>query len=323
MASSKILIISSEDDACTSLVLDWFFYYDIEFVRISGKDFLEIHHLDLQNFDNTEFSISGDLFKISDFKAVWYRRSSVNLLPQEKVGFSDHVLSNTVNHQLEQEYGVLRSYFLQELKKKSINSQIDNNLNKLSVLKRAEELGLKVPRSIITCKKNKLSNFNSTYKNIVSKNFTPGFSIKSEEFRFGAGTILVDEQITADLPDRFYPILFQEMIKKAFELRIFFLTGSFYASAIFSQNDEKTKVDFRNYNFEKPNRTPPFDLPIEVKTKLHELMRSLELNSGSIDMIVDEDGEFVFLEINPVGQFFQVSYPCNYYLEKAVSEQFL
>ena len=34
--------------------------------------------------------------------------------------------------------------------------------------------------------------------------------------------------------------------------------GTFYSSAIFSQNDPKTSVDFRNYNKDKPNRTPPY-----------------------------------------------------------------
>ena len=49
-------------------------------------------------------------------------------------------------------------------------------------------------------------------------------------------------------------------------------------------------------------------------------MRKLKLDSGSIDIIVTNKGEYVFLEVNPVGHFTQVSSPCNYYLEKEIAE---
>ena len=109
-------------------------------------------------------------------------------------------------------------------------------------------------------------------------------------------------------------------MEKAFELRIFYLRGKFYSTAIFSQNDEQTKVDFRNYNDDKPNRVIPFNIPKKLKIKLNKLMRKLKLDSGSIDIIVTNKGEYVFLEVNPVGQFTQVSSPCNYYLEKEIAE---
>jgi len=45
------------------------------------------------------------------------------------------------------------------------------------------------------------------------------------------------------------------------------------------------------------------------------------LNSGSIDILVTPNNEYVFLEVNPVGQFGMVSQPCNYYLEKRIAER--
>ena len=51
-------------------------------------------------------------------------------------------------------------------------------------------------------------------------------------------------------------------------------------------------------------------------------MSCLGLDSGSIDMVVTKEGDFVFLEVNPVGQFNQVSKPCNYFLEKEISKYF-
>lgn len=49
-------------------------------------------------------------------------------------------------------------------------------------------------------------------------------------------------------------------------------------------------------------------------------MQKLTIKCGSIDMVVNTKNEFVFLEVNPFGQFQQVSFPCNYYLELKVAE---
>ena len=93
----------------------------------------------------------------------------------------------------------------------------------------------------------------------------------------------------------------------------------FFPMAIFSQKDKKTQLDYRNYNQEKPNRNIPYILPNKIQDKLQLLMDKLGLDSGSIDMIVTPEGEYVFLEVNPTGQFGWVSVNCNYYLEEKIA----
>ena len=36
-------------------------------------------------------------------------------------------------------------------------------------------------------------------------------------------------------------------------------------------------------------------------------------------MILNKNNEYVFLEINPVGQYGMVSEPCNYFLDKKIA----
>ena len=98
------------------------------------------------------------------------------------------------------------------------------------------------------------------------------------------------------------------------------MAGDFYSMAIFSQNDEKTKLDYRNYNREKPNRNVPFQLPEKIETLARKFMEQSQLDTGSIDFIVDEKGEFIFLEVNPNGQFDWLSNNCNYYIEKKIAK---
>ncbi len=59
----------------------------------------------------------------------------------------------------------------------------------------------------------------------------------------------------------------------------------------------------------------PFKIPLDLKNKLRKLINYLGLKTGSIDLLVRNDGSFVFLEINPSGMFSQLSRKCNFGIE--------
>lgn len=121
-----------------------------------------------------------------------------------------------------------------------------------------------------------------------------------------------------------YPIhsssVFQEKLDKELEIRTFFLNGKCYSMAIFSQLDSQTSVDFRKYNLTTNNRNVPYQLSRMLEEKITKLMDELKLNTGSIDIIKTKDGRYVFLEVNPVGQYGMTSFPCNYHLDRKIAE---
>lgn len=117
-----------------------------------------------------------------------------------------------------------------------------------------------------------------------------------------------------------FPSLIMNLIDKKFEIRTFYIDGHFYSMAIFSQSNKQTEVDFRKYSESKPNRNEPFKLPKEIENKLDKLFREIGLNTGSVDFIVDENDNYVFLEINPVGQYGMTSEPCNYNLDDVIAK---
>jgi ATP-GRASP peptide maturase of grasp-with-spasm system len=193
-------------------------------------------------------------------------------------------------------------------------------INKLFVLEEAVNCGLDIPETIISSDKNFISGFFETNIKAVSKSISENFQhISEKEFYDGKVRKLSIEDLKGMRND-FSPSLLQKQIEKAYELRIFFLKDKFYSMAIFSQNDEKTSLDYRNYNYNKPNRMVPYKLPDKIKNKLIALMNEIELNTGSIDMIVDKKGKYIFLEVNPNGQYGLVSDNCNYYLEKEIAD---
>jgi glutathione synthase/RimK-type ligase-like ATP-grasp enzyme len=115
----------------------------------------------------------------------------------------------------------------------------------------------------------------------------------------------------------------QKHIEKECDIRIFYLRGRLYGMAIMSQKNEISKVDFRHYPSDPPNRSFPVQIPSEIADKLGKLMNRLNLDSGSIDLILDNKGSFYFLEVNPVGQFGMTSGPCNYYLERGIARDLI
>jgi len=209
-------------------------------------------------------------------------------------------------------------YKLSEVR--SLGDYFKSDPNKIVILEKALNFGINIPNTIITDKKSELLKFKKVYKKIVSKAI--GESIFFADTYSGQILNYTNNFTNQDikkLNKEFQLSLFQEKIRKKYELRIFFLDDEFYSMAIFSQNDSKTETDFRRYNFKNPNRTVPYNLPTDIKSKLNALRLSLNLNSGSIDMAVNQRNEYIFFEINPVGQYGMTSIPCNYNIDKIIS----
>lgn len=175
-----------------------------------------------------------------------------------------------------------------------------HRLNKLEVLYYAKfNCGLDIPATYITTSSFHLPQSKTLITKGISDNIS-GESLK-DSISFESQTNIVDlNEINFT---NSFPSLFQEYIIKEFEIRVFYWKKHFYPLAIKSQNNEKTKIDFRNYDSEKPNRNIPIKLPKELLKKLKKLFTILDLNSGSIDLILEKDTKkYIFLEINPVGQ---------------------
>lgn len=308
-------IISSEDDGSTNQVIDWLTYYGKKFVRTNETDKIisvdmELGRRFLLVFQRT----NGDVYEVDveKIKSYWYRRGEI------KIG--DIVKStDPFEKYLIDEMSVIKEYIYYRMKQvRGINYIHDNEINKLEQLHKAISLGLDVPKTYVVSSMERLNNLIKCELSLITKSlFVSGYRLnENQSISWGTQKVLMKDII--GIPPQFYPSYLQVEIPKLWEIRSFFLHGSIYSSCIFSQSDEQTKVDFRNYNFEKPNRVVPYKLPINIEEKLILLFEKLEINSGSIDLIYGIDHKYYFLEINPIGQFNQVSFPCNYHLEKII-----
>ncbi len=195
-----------------------------------------------------------------------------------------------------------------------------SSLNKFDVLNKATGVGLNVPPTIYTSEKNVLHSFLIEHERVITKPIGEVTVFFRKKNSYGMHTKLFDLEKLYKLPDKFGISLFQKYIEKLYEVRVFIIQNKIYSMAIFSQSNQKTKVDFRNYDSETPTRKVPYNLPEDVKNKLINLMTNIGLNTGSIDIIVDPEGDYYFLEVNPVGQFGFLQEHTNYNIYREIAQ---
>jgi glutathione synthase/RimK-type ligase-like ATP-grasp enzyme len=100
------------------------------------------------------------------------------------------------------------------------------------------------------------------------------------------------------------PNMFQPYVDKAFELRCVVIGDRVFAARLNSQATETTRKDWRAGDWRGADlQQESFDLPEHVRGSILRLMDSFGLNFASLDMIVTPVGEYVFLELNPNGQW--------------------
>lgn len=316
-----VLIISEKDDTTTHLVIDWLASDNQEYVLLYPDSRIEDIYIGLtKKGTDMSFLLDGRYIQLSAIKSFWYRRGMLS--------FNDvsHILNEKFFHvlsrHLDMEWGSIELFLNAIFESKNHLGSFSKEKfnNKLSNLLIASQCGLAIPKTYVVSSKERLNDLSKNKKYItksVNKDIVYNDNHRIEFANFGP--MKINRRSLNNMDTHFHPSLIQEYIEKNFEIRVFVLGEELYSMAIFSQADSKTAMDYRNINFDKPTRMVPFALPLSIRNKILLFMSKINLNSGSIDMIVTKKNEYVFLEINPVGQFGFLSFNCNYNLEKKVA----
>ncbi len=94
--------------------------------------------------------------------------------------------------------------------------------------------------------------------------------------------------------------LFQEWIPKKYDVRLTVVGNRFFAVAIHA-NSSDAHIDWRSdYS---SLRYESIDTPDDVRDAVIALLNRLDLPFGAFDFTVTPEGEWVFLEVNPNGQW--------------------
>jgi glutathione synthase/RimK-type ligase-like ATP-grasp enzyme len=114
--------------------------------------------------------------------------------------------------------------------------------------------------------------------------------------------ITEEEALPSDAMLRTVPGIYQALVRKAHELRVNYFGGHMVAAKINSQDLEAASLDWRTVD-SHALKIELCTLPSQVQDKCRHIMQRLGLVFGCFDLIVTPQGDYVFLEVNEMGQF--------------------
>lgn len=191
--------------------------------------------------------------------------------------------------------------------------------NKLYQQQIAQRCGLRTPKTIISNEPESVMAFSVEENGLLLK--TLGYmKLDTAGNDFLYSERFSHEELTGSYDAiRACPVFAQQYVEKRYEYRVMVIDSQVLACRIDSQASPMTKTDWRHYDFDNVEHIR-VELPIEVQQCLLRFMREIELNYGAIDLIETPDGEYVFLEVNPCGQWGWIEHYAGLSIPQAVAD---
>ncbi len=163
-------------------------------------------------------------------------------------------------------------------------------------LARAEEVGLSVPRTLITNDPEAAREFVEDVG--VGRTIYKTFIATEENWR--ETRLLKEGELELLDAVRLAPVIFQEYVDAAADVRVT-AVGDELLTAEIAAAPTSYPVDYR-MDMGAASFTSA-ELPADIAEKLLALMKRLDITYGAIDLRRTGDGEYVFLEVNPAGEW--------------------
>jgi glutathione synthase/RimK-type ligase-like ATP-grasp enzyme len=306
-----ILVVSYREEEHTALVVDHLKRAGREVVQIDLADFpaRQLITCTWNGSAAPRFLIEHDQREINlaDTGAVWWRRVN-GFAIDPAIGAGEHQ-AFAQNETTQAVYGMLDSLTCPWVNPREADAAAHHKPYQWTI---ARELGLKLPQTLVTSRPEAARAFIDRLhpKRVVFKAFLASINEWRET------RVIEDEDLKRLDLVRYAPVIFQEYVPGV-DLRITVIGEKIFAA----------EIDVRNTSYEFDMRMVVGEgsmravtLPREIETKLLALQRRLNLVYGAIDMRRNDRGEYVFLEVNPAGQWLFVEQRCGLAIANAMAD---
>ncbi|MDE2371785.1 MAG: hypothetical protein KGN16_22650 [Burkholderiales bacterium] len=247
-------------------------------------------------------NVRGESVDLGEARAVWHRRRYMPVAPALPDADDEAFLKR--------EWDELFSGLFASMDCPFVNApQAQRAAVKPLQLHWASRLGLRFPDTLITNDPEQARRFVDRHgSRVIHKVLSPPYHRWMGTARWrDEDRAHLDELVLA-------PTIFQEMVTDCRELRVTLIGNELYA-AEFRPRDGL--IDGRLESFEGYRR---HDLPAAVGRQLKALAARLGLVFCTIDLKLTNEGEYVFLELNPQGQFLYIEILTGMPLSRAFAE---
>jgi hypothetical protein len=290
-----LLILTSERDFSADFLIVTLISRQLPYFRLNAEDIASAEFSFATDDSKTlsEISVGPRTVALADVTAVWYRRAihpnptNKSLSPHERqfvAGELRHLVTALVLN--------INAVWVNPIDKVSIAE------HKLYQLDIARSAGFKVPRTLVSQDAKKLRDFASGNKiGTICKPIFHGLFFDGK-CRFAAYTRRIQPDDLDGQNASICPILLQEEIPRDADIRATIIGAHCFVTEI--KGDERI-IDWRDPKFEV--RYVISSLDEEIYAKSRYVLNRLGLLYGAFDFIRTPDGELVFLEVNPTGEW--------------------
>lgn len=297
-----ILIVTSKTDLTADYLILRLTERSIPYFRLNTED-IPSKLEGAAHFPDVNFTIKNEVklsVNSSEISGIWYRRPQMSSL-------ADDVDPQIVSYIREDSWSFING--LLELTNNSTvwvsrPENIRRAENKLYQLKIAHSSGFRIPTTFI-------GNSPDGLRKLLDSSPKEEKAYIVKPIR--SGRYFLDNQTrifyTSNFPDEWepdeikvWPVIVQEKIPKKRDIRVTIFHDKVFSVGINSSEfSEHIQLDWRRaidqVTYEKVKLPSPFE------NKLLEMLRVMGLSFGAFDFIETYEGEYVFLEINPNGQW--------------------
>lgn len=298
-----ILIVTSRDDFTADYVIVRLKEDNIPYFRFNTED-LPTLIKGAVAFPQCSWQLKDELNRIyssKGFDSVWYRRPKMAAVsPAIPTDYLPYIQEDSwflVNGMLDliNETAVWISQ----------PDKIRHAENKIYQLKVARDCGLRIPQTFIGNTPEELNKFiraaeGSGARQFIAKPIRSGrYFLKNETRIFYTSKLPSDchpEAVTG------WPLIIQEQVPKKHDIRVTVFNKKVFSVAVrIDAPDSLEQLDWRRAISRA--EYVPIALPDSIVDKLLLMLNVMGLSFGAFDLIETEDHEFIFLEINPNGQW--------------------
>ncbi len=297
---TKVLLITNKDDITTDFIVIKLKGWGVSFYRFNTEDIGQTVSFSF-DFDKQQFLLIDNEQKLRIdlllIKAVYYRRPEIYVDGSGLSAGEHNFIRSEYVYTLEGLYRILQgAAWLNNV------FNIREAENKIYQLQLARSLGMKTPKSLITNRaEDALSFFSSQNQNCIIKPIKSGLVHHQGKEEGVIFTSKVHLDLSESQRINKSPVFLQNLIHKKGDVRVTVVAEDVFAAFIHSQDQEDSMVDWRKAT--SPLAYDEIELPKMLLGQCLDLTKKLGLNFAAIDLILDRNDRFIFLEINPNGQW--------------------
>jgi len=283
---------------------------------LSGED---QYTLDLTSDGELSIDYNGVSILPERLSAAWYRKVGSFGLPYEEPQVAKQLY---INNEVRHLHDMIWTLYPEDIWLSSPGNlaRADRKLLQAIV---AREVGFSIPQTVIS----------SDWDTISTKLLQTGDSrmvikmlrgVISDNNQFKAMyTHVTDQQKVDSLKAYTYPFpaFYQPYIEKAREWRVTVVGEKVFSAAIYT--DENAKDDWRRLQMTSAVQFRKEKLPERVDERCIQYLGKMGLKFGAFDFIEKPDGEIVFLECNPNGQYGWLEEELSLSISEAVASELI